>query len=297
MGRIIWGIILIGIGMLFFGENMGWLSMGAGEYISRFWPIILVIIGLAILGDVFKSALFRLLIIIVIIGIFALPFIFDIPAASNRSAKSSEASFVLDSAKNLDLSINAGAVEMNIDNQVSSSKAVEASLSSKYLTLKNSEKRRGDNLKVNLSMKDAVKNIFQVSNVSNKFKVHINNSLNINSLELDAGASTINADFSVFKIENIDMNTGATTLNLKFGEKSAKQNISIDSGASTLNIKVPKESGIQLQYDGGLATKSLPDDFDSIAKGLYQSANYGSAKTQLVFDVNLGAATLNITRY
>src|SRR3989339_1148921 len=124
MGRIIWGIILIGIGSLFFGQNMGWLSMGAGDYIGRFWPVILVIIGLAILGDVFKSTIFRFLIIVVIIIIFALPFIFDIPAASNGSVKSSKASFVLDNAKNLDLSINAGAVEMNIDDQVGSSKAV-----------------------------------------------------------------------------------------------------------------------------------------------------------------------------
>ena len=297
MGRIIWGVILIGIGALFFGENMGWLSMGAGEYISRFWPVILVIIGLAILGDVFKSTIFRFLIIVIIIVIFALPFIFDIPAASNNSAKSSEASFVLDNAKNLDMTINAGAVEMDIDDQVSQSKALEASLSSKYLTLKSSEKKRDDNLKVALTMKKDANNMFQFDNISNKFKVHINNSLDINSLVIDAGASTINADFSVFKIESIDMDTCATTPNLKFGDKSARQNVSVDSGASTVNIKVPKESGVQLQYDGGLTTKNLPDDFENIANGLYQSANYGSATKQIVFDVNLGAATLNIMRY
>lgn len=297
MIRIIWGIVFIGIGALFFGRNLNRLDFDIGELLLRFWPVIFIIIGLTILADITKSVILRFFVIVIIIAIFALPFIFDFLTIPTKVVKSSEATILLKDAKTLDISIDAGAIDFLIDNDISAKNAVEASLSSKYLTLKSSEKQNADSLRVDLTFKKAVSNIFQFNNIVNKFKIHINDFLTIKTLEINVGASTINADLTPFKIENIDLDTGATTLNLKFGTKSNQQNVKIDSGASTLNIKVPTETGIQLQYDGGLTSKNLPDDFISVSRGLYQSENYGSAAKKIIFDVNLGAATLNIERY
>lgn len=54
-GRIFWGLILIGLGVLFLLDQLGELDFG--EIISQYWPVIFIILGLSILiGNGFRNA-------------------------------------------------------------------------------------------------------------------------------------------------------------------------------------------------------------------------------------------------
>jgi len=46
-GRIVWGIILILLGLIFLLQNLGYWEIG--DLIRRFWPVIFILIGLKIL--------------------------------------------------------------------------------------------------------------------------------------------------------------------------------------------------------------------------------------------------------
>ena len=50
-GLIIGGVILIGIGGLFLAVNMGWLP-----FISRSWPVIPIIVGIALIVGAFSKS-------------------------------------------------------------------------------------------------------------------------------------------------------------------------------------------------------------------------------------------------
>jgi predicted membrane protein len=53
--RIFWGVVLIGLGVLFLLDQLGQLD--ARDLISRYWPVIFIIIGVSILiGNNFKNA-------------------------------------------------------------------------------------------------------------------------------------------------------------------------------------------------------------------------------------------------
>ena len=47
MGQVIWGFVLIIIGILFLLENFGYANVGA--IISDYWPVILIIVGFSII--------------------------------------------------------------------------------------------------------------------------------------------------------------------------------------------------------------------------------------------------------
>jgi predicted membrane protein len=54
-GRIVWGLILILVGVLFLFDQMGRLDFG--EIVARWWPAVFILIGLSILiGNRFRDA-------------------------------------------------------------------------------------------------------------------------------------------------------------------------------------------------------------------------------------------------
>ena len=54
-GRIFWGLILIGLGVLFLLDQLGELDFG--EMVSQYWPVIFIVLGLSILvGNGFRNA-------------------------------------------------------------------------------------------------------------------------------------------------------------------------------------------------------------------------------------------------
>ena len=69
-GNPVGAVILIGIGILFLLNNFGIVSWNVWEYIIRFWPVILILIGLQILLG--KSYASRIVIVILTIAIVAL---------------------------------------------------------------------------------------------------------------------------------------------------------------------------------------------------------------------------------
>jgi len=54
-GRIFWGLILIAVGALFLFERFGWEDFG--DIVSKYWPVILILIGISmLLGNGFRQA-------------------------------------------------------------------------------------------------------------------------------------------------------------------------------------------------------------------------------------------------
>ena len=43
---LFWGFLILLIGMLFMIKNLGWADIDIWEFIAKFWPVILVYIGI-----------------------------------------------------------------------------------------------------------------------------------------------------------------------------------------------------------------------------------------------------------
>ena len=43
---LFWGFLILLIGMLFLIKNLGWADIDIWEFIAKFWPVILIYIGL-----------------------------------------------------------------------------------------------------------------------------------------------------------------------------------------------------------------------------------------------------------
>lgn len=43
--RIVWGLLLLLIGVLFLADNMRWFEFDLGEAVSTYWPVVLIVLG------------------------------------------------------------------------------------------------------------------------------------------------------------------------------------------------------------------------------------------------------------
>lgn len=43
---LFWGFVILLIGVLFLINNLGWADIDIWEFITRFWPVILIYIGI-----------------------------------------------------------------------------------------------------------------------------------------------------------------------------------------------------------------------------------------------------------
>ena len=50
-GKFIWGLVFLCIGTILIGLNMGWWDQSIWNYVYSFWPIFLILLGLAMITD------------------------------------------------------------------------------------------------------------------------------------------------------------------------------------------------------------------------------------------------------
>lgn len=69
-GKLVFGILLVGIGALLLAGNQGWLPSGTWSWLVHFWPILLVIVGVILLASVLRNLVVGILSAALIIGAF-----------------------------------------------------------------------------------------------------------------------------------------------------------------------------------------------------------------------------------
>src|SRR5262249_11838355 len=69
-GKLVFGILLVGIGAILLAGNQGWLPSGSWSWLVHFWPILLVIFGVILLASVARHYVIGLLSAVLVIGAF-----------------------------------------------------------------------------------------------------------------------------------------------------------------------------------------------------------------------------------
>jgi len=66
--KLVLGVLLAGLGVVLLAGHLGYLPSGTGGWLLQYWPVLLVVIGLALLGSSLKNPLFGWLATILLIG-------------------------------------------------------------------------------------------------------------------------------------------------------------------------------------------------------------------------------------
>ncbi len=309
--KISWGLIFIFAGTIFLLENYGIIDFN-WSHVWRFWPLILIIMGLNIIFSRSESKAGNL--VVVLTTVFALGFITYLNLDAHKNTDSnlgynidsddeeSNAGKNVQSFYNEDyddkfktatLNINGGASTFSIR---SGSDNLFESSTQKNGTRYYLRKTYTDSTVVlNFNSKNKNKSFdFDDTDLSNvAMKIHLMPLWDIN---LNMGAGKAEFDLSDNRVKEINIKGGAADFEIKIGSLYNNVDLSAETGIAKVSILIPTESGCKIITKTGLSSKDFPG-FTKSDDGTFTSPNYSSTSNKIMINLKGGLSDFEVKRY
>lgn len=286
--KVLGGIILIGIGLVFLLMNMDIVSGAILWNLFNLWPLILIVVGINI---IFKNN--RIISVITWILFFAVLIGYGIIKTEDQDKRfsSSETNVHMDKLEQTEI----GELRLMLGGaNVEVYAADGSSLLEGHFT--------GWPVKRRLAYRDGKKiasielrneEIQWNRNKNNRYQIGLNKQM-IWSIDADMGAINGTIDLSDVKIDDFELNVGAGNLHLIFGDQYQQTNVDIDAGATALDISIPKNIGVRLHSRGGISTTNLQGQGWIKQNKYYTSSNYEAAEKKIDLDITMGVGKVNV---
>jgi hypothetical protein len=323
--KIIKGLTLILIGIIFLANTLGILDWSVWSNIFKLWPLLLVSLGLSLIlrgKDLsFLGPLIILLAIILGAGAIYMGINFEGKIVSEVKTLSREIVVEVQKAPEAEL-----VPEVKIPSEIETTEEVEvipeieeyppiekATIELKFdsgkLILKEFtpllyefisqyqykefepfEKFSRTEKEANIIIYHSPVTKKRISNnIKNNWELELNNQI-IYNLSIETGAINMDSNLSGFKVEKLYIESGASNINLVVPKYNSK--IIINAGVSNIDIAIPKDVGAMLNIDSGIAIKNL-DDFIK-RNDTYISNNYDNSEFKTEIEIDCGVSRINI---
>jgi hypothetical protein len=113
------------------------------------------------------------------------------------------------------------------------------------------------------------------------------------SLDVDAGATSMNFDLTGVKLTRFKLDTGASSTSLKLPAEG-QPFVKIESGAASVDITVPEGMAARIEVEGGAMSVSVDPRFAQIDNNLYQSPDFDGAANRAEIRLDGGANSVSV---
>ncbi len=115
-------------------------------------------------------------------------------------------------------------------------------------------------------------------------------------LDINAGATDLDFDLTKFKIRTVHIDGGAASFKVKFGQPLNVTTVKVNTGASDVDIRIPRGTAASIDVHTGLSS----DDFEGFVKihdHRYETPGYASATNKFNIKINGGVSNFDVKRY
>ncbi len=282
----VWGVILLFVGIVLLLQNFNLLPWGLWGTLWRFWPALLIIIGLDILASHYNPWLTSALVLAVLGACLGLAIwqhgLSPSPAMSEYSQPLGElrraevqmdfaggslklASLPPDSANLAEAKCQEGKIKADFEQQDGVG----------HLHLSNEKKERppwkgiGAELEVNLSPSIPL------------------------ALQVKSAAVNLNLDISQLKVTELKLNLDAGNCQLKMPSEGAIQAL-IEANAANLEVIIPPEMAARVEAKTNLSLLEIDETRFPREGNYYTSPNFETSRNQLYLKLNCNAGRVRI---
>lgn len=291
------GLILIGIGILFLLRNMGiihWWTIGS---LLRFWPLILVVIGINI---IFRNH--PVVTTITWVAFFAIVVGFAIanpaqPPWNNmmRGNASEPTDISIPMESNLDeavLKLSTGAMKLKMEAGDQELLLVEDFPFEPEIKLNDVNNGR----KKEISISTSSINIIGPNDEYRESLIQLNKNVRWD-IEAKLGAAASEMDLRELDFENISMEVGAGDFKLLLPQTESDSQITINAGASQVVLELPRDVNARIEANNVLSQTSIDGRHWNQQGDVYYSKSYDGSKPVVDIDVTMGVGRVEVISY
>lgn len=325
VGAIIWGFIFIFVGGVFLLNSLNVLTVSWSFFgnLFRFWPIILVLIGLNIL--IGKSSLGRYIgtiISVIIVGlvlIFTLFFstpqltnffndkipwwsnvnIFQAGELLKKTETVAEEDYEDQVITSRNMTIDIGISEFTISDDVDNEDyfAVSSQYYDNFGVPKFTHDLNNNILDLNFTTESqSVFNFGSYTWEKVKYDFTFGKTSVPTNFEIDLGTGSGEVDFQKLNVNNFKTEVGTGSIEIQFGEQAVPTGkIESKVGTGKTVIELPEELGLKITHEIGIGSITV-DGKDVDKNGTYYTEGYDQANQKVELDLKVGTGSIEIVR-
>ncbi len=294
VGNVFWGLLFIIVGGLMLADNFGLIDIHWAN-LWRLWPLLIIAAGLSILS--IQGVFWRIMTLIVsflMLGAVVLVLVGDFPDISQYKTTDYTVQAASSDINQAEIKIKAGASSINIDS-ADQDAVVKSKFKSNLLSISESSTVSGTTQRINLETGSKRTVNWWTGNMESIWNLDFTRKIPL-AINIDAGASSVEADLSEAMLRSAIVKIGAGSLVFKVGNLEESVNLSIESGVSSVILRLPNGSGVQLKLDSGLASSDIAD-LSKVGDNLYESTNYSQSNRKINITCKTGVSSFKIERY
>jgi len=315
LNRVMWGIILLFVGIVLLLENFNVIEF-YWRNVWSFWPVFLIISGVNILFNRNKSQIGNSICLGVLVLMLCIVFYkgqqppsnkfwigdkftkdLDIDIDDEKEGTADKLSFSqpllpADSAKKTVLNISGGGTSFKLSGE--SDSLIQADV-----------ERRSGNFILQRESSDSVTTLtFKMKNKQKKWSLGDGGNdvdLRLNkkpewNIAMNMGAGEVNLDLEEYKLRSFRFDGGAASIDLKVGSLLPIADVTVKTGVAEVKINIPEASGCRIKTKTGLSAKDFPG-FIKIDNGNYETANYKTSTKKIFINLDGGLSSFEVNRY
>lgn len=289
IGTFIIGLLLVLAGIVLFLLNIGYGSWESIYELTKWWPLLLIIIGLGMFSRGKIPLWIAYLIIILSVG--AVSF-FTIQMDKNENNSITQSTISISRQQypdiqkgHLDIDYGGGQLSINPGNEDLLKGDFDKQPVIHDITTSS------NTLRVNLRPSDS--SWLPQHNNINHWQLWISPELAWN-LDIDAGAVDGEIDLTGIPLTKLNCDVGAGDMDFIMGNNGVRSKINLSAGASDIKLHIPAGTGVKIELDGALTSNNLDKLGWTKIDNHYTSPHYQQAASKIDFDIDLSAGNLDV---
>ena len=294
-------VLLIAVGVLLLLNTLGVLPWSFWQAIWRFWPLVLVLIGVELMlgrGNPWLSALLALLVVGVVVA-FAF-FAAVVPWTWSRGGPAAvvmqqEVQVPLEGAREATVTMRFGAGRLDVAAlSADSANLLEGSLQHQRGEegVRVSTERQGDRAAVVVEARDGA--VFVVPGGSDEhWQLRLNPSLPLD-LRFEGGAAEVDLDLRALRVRSLHVETGASSARIVLPEAAGRTVATIKAGMAQLRVDVPEGVAVRIDTGSGLSSVQVDERRFPRQGNTYVSPDYDTASNRVEISIDAGMASVTV---
>jgi hypothetical protein len=116
------------------------------------------------------------------------------------------------------------------------------------------------------------------------------------NIDIDGGASSMNADLSALRIGTLNLEVGASSIALRLGSMHDSSTYYIKGGAAKFLIEIPHNAGCRITKESGLSRHHFPGLIQK-SDVVFESPNYAKSTKKINLDIQTGVSSITVQTY
>lgn len=300
-------VVLIALGLVFLGQNLGILPFDTWLNLWQFWPVLLIMAGVELIlghsgiGSAIAS-IFMIVTILAIVGVFAFfgqIGTWGVSGAHFAAAGPFQTNHVtqeIGSAQRgiIDLEHGAGRLEVSAL-PLESAQLLEGDLAySENSALERRAESRGDGTYVRLGARNGYNGIPFGNSFRQDWTVRLSPNVPLD-VRVHSGASAVSMDLSQLKVTNLNVDSGASGVDITLPSNAGQTQAFVKAGVAGVHLRIPEGVSARIRIQNGLSGSTVDTSRFPKNGSYYQSPDYESAtnKVDLRVETGISGVTIN----